>query len=306
MADPELASPESNYADEDATRRSRRAWLITLLVVPLVAALVVVVANQGDSQPDGEAATSTTLADEEGEGESVVELSPQAPWNGADSLLLPVNVEPATGLVDGQTVTVTGAFFPPNSSFGVVMCTTQAVEYGVSACDIGNFTSGTTAADGTFTATFPVRRYFSVAGQMVDCLAGNIEPADWMAARNAGEPPLSVTDPTRFSCIVAVGLISDYDQSGGFPISFEGAVTGPDAPAPATVPPVEFPDCPDYSVTPPTTTYEWAPGSTIVEPLISIPMGCPPAPPGWWEQYSRYPEDMSPYATESAPLASLG
>jgi hypothetical protein len=288
-----VADPLLDYTDQGANRRSHRAWLITLVLLPLVAALVVVVANQGDGSPDEDASPPTTVDDDavDDDASAVVELVPQAPWDGADSLLLPVNVEPSTGLVDGQTVTVTGAFFPPGRSFGVVMCTTQAVEYGVSACDIGRFAQGTTSTDGTFTASFTVERYFWVAGQQVDCMAGNIDPADWMAARNAGEPPLSVTDPTRFSCIVAVGLLDDYDQSGGFPISFDGAVTGPDAPAPDTVPPVTFPVCPDYSVVPPTTVYEVAPGTTIVEPIVSIPMGCPPAPPGWWEQYTSYPPE---------------
>lgn len=277
----------------------RRAWVVALVALTVVVVGALVVADRDGAEGEG-SATSTTVADDHDNGEAAVaELTPQAAWDGRDSLLLPVSVSPASGLRDGQYVTVTGAMFPPEEDIGAVMCTTQAVEFGVSACDIGDVVYGETRRDGTFSLTFPVRRFVDIAGSRVDCTEGNIDPAEWAATREAGLPPLSVTDASRFSCIIGVGLLSDYDQSGGFPISFEGAVTGPGAPPPDTVPPVTLPDCPDYSQPPPTRVYEIDDGTTKgravrVEADVAIPIGCPPPPPEWYRAPSGRPAGPAP------------
>jgi hypothetical protein len=244
-----------------------------------------------DDDGDREEATDASLPDDgEDDDATPIEITPQAPWDGRDSLLLPVDVTPAAELVDGQVVSVRGAGFPSNVSFGVVMCTTQAIELGVNACDLGSSQLDQTRPDGTFEISFTVRRHLTIGGSTVDCQTGNVDPADWVVARAAGEPPLSVTDPTRFSCIVAAGVLNNYDQSGGFPVAFEGALIGADAP-PAQGPPITAPECPDYTQVPPTTIYDIGDSVPRSALDVPIPLGCPPPPDEWWEEvYRTYPD----------------
>ena len=132
------------------------------------------------------------------------------PTDGKESIGLPVRAEPATGLVDGQEVVVTGTGFPPGVSVGVVMCAKEAGrEYGargVDACNIGHFAQATSDADGVATATFSVRRLVLVDGAEVDCAS---------AAQR---------------CLLGMGMISDYDTSGGVLVDFDPSVPLPDPP----------------------------------------------------------------------------
>jgi hypothetical protein len=188
-------------------RRARALLAVLALLGLLVTGLMI-----RSAEPDVEVADG----DEEPE-EPTTERDPGpnrialgAPDDGKGSVGLPVTAEPSTGLRDGQAVTVTGSGFPPNESVGVVMCTREAGREhggrGAEACDIGRYASATSGADGVVVATFHVQRILLLDGQEVDC----------------------ASEPGR--CIIGVGLISDYDRSGGFAVDFDPSA--PLAPAP--------------------------------------------------------------------------
>ncbi|HEU5083197.1 MAG TPA: neocarzinostatin apoprotein domain-containing protein [Acidimicrobiales bacterium] len=200
----------------------RRPRLPVLLVLGAVVALVIgaVVADDRDVEVsvDQEQATTTTEADrrtpEPGSFPAPVALG--GPTDGKESVGLPVKAEPSTGLVDGQEVTVTGTGFPPGVSVGVVMCTKEAGRdhgaRGVDACNIGHFAQAETNSDGVAVATFSVRRLVVLDGQEVDC----------------------ASEAQR--CLIGMGMLSDYDTSGGVLVDFDPTVPLPDPPT-ATVEP---------------------------------------------------------------------
>lgn len=136
-----------------------------------------------------------------------VSLALGAANDGVESVGLPITVSPATALLDGQEVTVTGSGFPPGESVGVVMCTREAARdygaQGVAACNLGGYASATSDAAGVASATFVVRRVVTLNGVEVDC------------AESEGR------------CLIGMGLISDYDQSGGALVNFDPTVALP-------------------------------------------------------------------------------
>lgn len=210
MSDPNtpdyVAPPGTN---EDSSRR--REWIATLVAVPVVLLLLVVVVSRlNDEHPPAQ----TGLA------------VPEAPTDGMASRLLDVRVSPDSDLVDGQEVTVTGSGFPAGQPFVVIMCTNAARVQGVNACDINTSTGmtgmGNTATDGTFTFPYTVHRFIDVGGQSVDCMSGNVNPDDYARVVEA-EGTAGKVRPDGFTCIIAAALLNDYDQSGGWPISFAGA-----------------------------------------------------------------------------------
>ena len=76
-------------------------------------------------------------------------------------------VSPSTGLVNGQTVTVTGAGFAANASIGGAVC--NDVGDGADACDTANVLLTTADPSGAFTVQFTVRRILHTANGTVDC-----------------------------------------------------------------------------------------------------------------------------------------
>ncbi len=205
----------------DDVRQPRRpvrpgAVLAIAAVIALVA-VGLVIRPDGDREVEvalEETTTSTTTTQDRPAPDDGVVPAPGialgGPTDGKDSVGLPVSVEPATGLIEGQTVTVTGAQFPPSQSVGVVMCTKEAGRdhgaRGADACNIGHFAQGTTDAQGNVSVEFQVRRLATLDGEEVDC----------------------ASEPGR--CIVGMGLLSDYDQSGGFAIEFDPDVELADPP----------------------------------------------------------------------------
>lgn len=214
----------------ESQRPSRRPVAIVvsvLAVVALVAGAFVLgpAADDGDvdvaidedglEDPDPETSTPETPTPETPTPDFENAPAPiglGAPDDGKESVGLPVVVEPATGLTDGQSVSVSGKGFPPGESIGVVMCGREAGQdhgaRGVDACNIGHFGQGTADREGNVTIPFSVRRIVVLDGQEIDC----------------------ASEPGR--CIVGMGMISDYDQSGGFAVDFDPSVP---LPAPPTV-----------------------------------------------------------------------
>jgi hypothetical protein len=105
-----------------------------------------------------------------------------------------VTASPSTGLVNGQTVTLTGSNYEANHAIFVLECHSSA---GASACDVNHLKTVTTSATGTFSLTFTV-----VTGAIGD---GTCNPGQ--------------------SCILAAGDASGV--GGAAPITFKAAAAKP-------------------------------------------------------------------------------
>jgi len=77
------------------------------------------------------------------------------------------SVTPAAGLLDGQSVTVTGAGFDPDAQVGLAECLTGMV--GTAECDLAGDRFVTTDASGSFSSAFRVTRVITVGGSLTDC-----------------------------------------------------------------------------------------------------------------------------------------
>lgn len=148
-------------------------------------------------------------------------LRPLGPRDGKDSVQLPITVEPSTGLVDGDVVTVTGSGFQPGEQVGIVQCAREAggetpeARGGVDGCYIGEVQYADADDQGNISGTYTVRRALTTP------LTGTVDCA---------------AEAER--CIVGAGALSDYDRSGGMAVTF--------APAEGTI------DVPELSVSPAT------------------------------------------------------
>ena len=79
-----------------------------------------------------------------------------------------VSASPATGLADGQTVTVSGSGYSAAATVGLVQCPTDATSQ--DRCDGRSATSFSTDAAGRFTRQFVVHRVITDAhGVVTDC-----------------------------------------------------------------------------------------------------------------------------------------
>ncbi len=186
------------------------AVLVAVAVIAALAAATLLLVPDGDPETAFEETTATSVPDRD-TGPFPPALALGAPQDGKDSVGLPVRAEPSTGLVDGQTVRVTGTGFPPGQSVGVVMCAKEAGRdhggRGAEACNLGRFAQVTSDADGVASVDFEVRPLVTLDGAEVDC----------------------ASESQR--CLVAMGLISDYDQSGGVLVDFDPSEPLPDPPA---------------------------------------------------------------------------
>jgi hypothetical protein len=258
----EFSPPDYPTRDETAARLRRRqrqgaAWLLTLIMAPLLLVVAVNVFKSSDRSPGTN--TSNTMP---------TAIAPGAAYDGKQSKRLPVRVTPDTNIVDGQVVTVSGSGFPANADIAVIMCTNAAQTFGVDACDIMTSTGvsgvrNVTNSDGVLQVQYTVHRYITIAGQQVDCAKGNIDPAEYQQVLDTDGPFSSTTMPGGFSCIIAAAVLADHDQSGGWPIAFEGAQIGPGSPTPTTPVVTAAAPPPSYIEQPygtPVTSYLIAPG----------------------------------------------
>jgi hypothetical protein len=76
-----------------------------------------------------------------------------------------LTASPDTNLVDGQSVTVTGAGYPANAETDLVECEEGA------GCDFSNLQVQDADADGGYTTTFAVHRVITLDAGTVDCVA---------------------------------------------------------------------------------------------------------------------------------------
>lgn len=202
--DPSSGSSYPAGAPPSPPRRPLPRWTPTAAFVVVVALIGATVALSGGTG-DGTAPTDGLSFDLDGD---TTDAAFGGPRDGLDSRRLPVTVTPTDALVDGQTVTVSGVGFPPLRALGVVMCSPlgPSAEGGVANCQISPYTAVTSDSEGSFTVEHVVRRWITLGNGVHDC---------------AGPPP----EGAEATCVVAVGAIDDYDQSGIAAVAFD-----PDAP----------------------------------------------------------------------------
>jgi hypothetical protein len=128
-----------------------------------------------------------------------------APTDGVASRVLPVVVEPSTQLTDGQVVGISGSGFTPRATLGAVLCSAGAAGGGgVAFCELAHYDNFEASSEGTFSDEYRLRRFITTPTEgRVDCA--------------------EATD----RCLLAVGNIRDYDESGGSFISYAGAADPP-------------------------------------------------------------------------------
>lgn len=227
--------PEFGLAPTDVPTVAN-GWTITAALLGVIALVAVVAGvavlrsdrSGGDSANNSEPSERIADLDWDADGNSIegdstegseaalglVDLVPGGPRDGLESLRLPVVADPAAGLVEGQTVRVSGSNFPPSEGLGVVMCS-GVVDLGGGAaqCQLTPYTPTQSDADGNFTVDHAVSRLIVVGGELIDC---------------AAPVPEGLDIPS--TCVIAVGAINDYDQSGIFPVQFDSTVPAPEAP----------------------------------------------------------------------------
>jgi hypothetical protein len=126
-----------------------------------------------------------------------------------------VTVTPDTDLLDGDTVSVSGADWGSGSQVVVLQCRTGAVDPG--GCNTSHIELATTDGAGSFTTTFTVDRILYVGGSRIDC-----------------------ADPG--ACTVSAALTSEIDTSAGAPIQFDPSVPPPPPPALTATPSTDLAD----------------------------------------------------------------
>ena len=181
--------------------RARRVAIATVAVVTVMIGVVAA------WSPDGGVEVTTDDDDSSDPTAPARPIGLSAPTDGMASRLLPVVAEPSTELVDGQVVGISGSGFTPGAMLGAVLCTAGAGGGGgVAFCELAHYDNFSATSEGSFADDYVLRRFIETPAEgRVDC----------------GES----TD----RCLLAVGNIGDYDESGGSFISYAGA---PDPPPP--------------------------------------------------------------------------
>ena len=115
------------------------------------------------AQPDACVVQAFSLNEGYVAAEAAIQFDPAVPLPPPPS----ITIDPATGVVDGQLITVTGENFPRRNSTNVLQCRTGAV--GLQGCDFTTIGYALVNPDGTFTFALRVKRYIDVDSGRVDC-----------------------------------------------------------------------------------------------------------------------------------------
>ena len=198
-------APDTEAALITVRGRHRRGVRRSRVGVAVAGVVVVTAASVGAFALDRERPAPETTPTTD-----IIDVEVRAPEPGLRVGRHPVRVVPSGGLVEGQEVTVSGRRFPAEVSLGVTMCLPAAVEgEGVGACDITAAQIDIGSGDeGRFEVVYTVRRLITV---------GNVvAPVDCATVEDG--------------CIIAVGALDDYEESGGMTVTFDPAVAAPPLP----------------------------------------------------------------------------
>lgn len=211
-----------------------RAWfgrllvLVGLLVFVVLGAIAVAAGGDGD----GEAAGPDSADDTE-----AVPVDAAGRYDGLDSVRLPLEITPDSDLVDGMEIRARGTGYTPNATVAIIQCA-GAVGDGsgsIDNCDLSNYLLGSADDQGFVDMTITVHRYISTGDGESDCASSTV------------------------NCAIAIGNISDYDESGVANVWFDGNVEGVRSPVIAVSPTVGILDGDPLTV----TGSNFEPGDTI-------------------------------------------
>jgi len=119
-----------------------------------------------------------------------------------------VSASPAADLLDGQTITVSGAGFDQNVQVGTAECLDGATEPG--QCDLTGVSFTTTDNSGSFSIGFNVTRFINVGGVIIDC---GIPNSCVLGTEETANPALSTTVGISFQRVPVVPPVVHVDPS---------------------------------------------------------------------------------------------
>jgi hypothetical protein len=135
---------------------------------------------------------------------------------------------PATSLVDGQVITVTGAGFDGGAAVGVAECLTGAVDS--ADCDLQGVRFATTDATGSFTLQYEVTRVINVNGVLTDCA---VTDTCILGLAESANPSVPVSVPISFEDVPiiqpVVGVNPSIDLADGTTVEVSGSGFTPEA-----------------------------------------------------------------------------
>ena len=103
-------------------------------------------------------------------------------------------VTPASGLLDGQSVVVSGTGFDPGVQVGMAECQSGSVD--TTGCDLAGTTFTTTDGSGSFSTSFHVTRVIDVAGSLTDCATAG---ACVLGLEETSDPAVTATVALSFA-----------------------------------------------------------------------------------------------------------
>jgi hypothetical protein len=150
-----------------------------------------------------------------------------------------VTADPSTGLLDGQSISVTASGLKANTLYGIIECSTGATT--IKECDIdsGSFTIATTGSTGSFSVTATVMRTMTPegSGTPIDCATAD---ACVLAVAPANGKVAAAT-PISFADVAIILPTLSVDPSTGLLDGQTVTVSATDFPADASVALVECP-----------------------------------------------------------------
>jgi hypothetical protein len=201
-----MADLEPTVIPESASPDWRRGLLARVSVLGAVGLIVasgvvaIALATRGGDTDDGSTDDSSEVV--------FVELEPAGPYDGLESVGLPVIASPDVGLVDGQLVEATGSGFEPGTQVGMVQCWLSEKGGSQEDCDLGTLVWGNADDQGVATLAMNVNRFIGTSYGTQDCAQGGIS----------------------LGCRLGMGQANDYDRSGSARIFFDPEVEGEQPP----------------------------------------------------------------------------
>jgi hypothetical protein len=142
--------------------------------------------------------------------------------------LVTASANPASGLLDGQTITLSGTGFDPLAQVGMVECLTGTT--GTAQCDLAGLRFTTTDASGSLSSQFTVTRVINVGGVLTDCATPN---ACVLGLEETDDPAVSATIALSFADVPIVAPVVTVDPSSGLldaqAVAVEGSGFTPEA-----------------------------------------------------------------------------